>query len=78
MANANPSGLGYVSGRAVPEPAIKADETVLVRRDGVVVKRTTMTNGNILDNVVFPGDYSNPPHEDDLVAKKGKGAKSDG
>lgn len=80
MANANPSGLGYVSGRAVPEPNLLADEQVIVRHDGVTVRRKTMTNGNIIDTQVFPGDFPNAVHERDLAPKAApkKGVKSDG
>lgn len=73
MADAKPSGLGYTSGRAQPEPNLpKGEGTVLRRYDGSVVRRVVMTNGNIHDVMLFPADYPDAPHESELAEKKGK------
>ena len=73
MANANPSGLGYTSGRAQPEPNLpKGEGTVLRRYDGNVVRRVVMTNGNVVDTLLFAADHPDAPHESELVEKKGK------
>lgn len=79
MANANPSGLGYVNGRAQPEKNLPAAPGQVIKRyDGTVVRRVVMTNGNVMDTAVFPGDYPDAPHEADLAAAEKKGAKSNG
>lgn len=72
MSNANPSGLGYAVSQtgAQPERHIAANEMIVQRYDGVVVKRITMTNGDTKDTQVFAGDYPNPTHEATLAAEK--------
>lgn len=57
MANANPSSPGRTeSARVRPEQNIPKD-TKVVKVNGKSVLQTEMTNGNIRNTNVFPGDY---------------------
>lgn len=71
MANANPSRPGVVVAgpRVVPEPNLMLNERVVKRYDGQTVIRRYMTNGNVMDTMVFPGDYPNAVHESQLEAE---------
>lgn len=72
MANANPSGLGYTvpAGGARPELNLLENEKVVRKADGKVVIQRTMTNGNILESQVFPGDYPEAEDERDNAPAK--------
>ena len=60
MANANPSSPGrrdLNTATSGMEINILKDEKVGVNDDGVVVRRTTMSNGNVRETQVFKGDH---------------------
>lgn len=60
MADANPSRPGSNElDRATSrmETAVPIGVEVGINKDNRVVQRTTLSNGNIIENHVFPGDY---------------------
>lgn len=62
MADANPSRPGNSNPNADTskmEPQIPLDVTVGINKDGDVVRRKVLENGNIIDTHVFPGDFPN-------------------
>lgn len=43
--------------KRLPEINIPVKTEVVRLPDGLVVKRTTMSTGNCVDSIVFPGDH---------------------
>lgn len=74
MANANPSGPGarnmVVKEDIRPEPNLKSNESYVRQKDGTIVKRTLMHNGNVQNDTVWTEDFKSVAITEDAWKKK--------